>query len=146
VLQTASIEDSARVRASEAGATDFLSKPVEADRLRDVLERAARHRRAEDLRSARGLATPPRAPSALPLLALTPTLTSAVIAGESEVAIAALGELQLHARRSQLERIDRACAALYDALLDGDGIEAMVELELAIARFAEDADRDAAQR
>jgi CheY-like chemotaxis protein len=139
VLQTASIEDSARARALDAGATDFLAKPVEAERLRDVLERAARHRRVEDLRDARGLAPAPREAVALPLLALLPGLTVAVIAGEIEVAMAALGELQLDARRRQLERIDRACTALHDALLESDGLEALVDLELAVASFAREA-------
>ncbi|GAB4196218.1 MAG: hypothetical protein OHK0013_03240 [Sandaracinaceae bacterium] len=139
VLQTASIEDSARARALDAGAMDFLPKPVDGERLREVLQRAARHRRAEDLRLVRGLRPPPREGAALSLLGLLTTLTVAVIAGESEVAMAALGELQLDARRRQLERIDRACTALHDALLEGDGIEAMVELEDAVSSFARDA-------
>jgi signal transduction histidine kinase/DNA-binding response OmpR family regulator len=139
VLQTASIDEAARTRAREAGVVDFLPKPVDAVQLREVLLRATRHRRAEDRRATRHVRRPAPETATQPVLALLDPLVHCVISGEAEAALGQLGELQALARRRQLDRVDRACSALHDALLEGEGVEALVDLEEAIAEYAAEA-------
>ncbi len=142
VLQTASVTVEARTRARAAGVSDFLPKPFETAQLHGVMMRAERHRRLEDRRAARALARPARDPATLAAVALVEPVAEAVVLGETDVALAQIGELQALARRRQLDRIDRCCSALHDALLENEGLEALVDLEEAVWNYARDASTD----
>jgi signal transduction histidine kinase/CheY-like chemotaxis protein len=142
VLQTASVSDEARARARAAGVTDFLPKPFEAEQLEDVVLRAERHRRLEDRRLTRTLARPARDPATHAATALVEPIAESIVFGETDVALAHLGELQALARRRQLDHIDRCCSALHDALLESEGLEALVDLEEAVWTYAREASTD----
>jgi signal transduction histidine kinase/CheY-like chemotaxis protein len=142
VLQTASVSDEARARARAAGVADFLPKPFEAEQLEEVVLRAERHRRLEDRRLLRTLARPARDPATHAATALVEPIAESIVFGETDVALSHLGELQALARRRQLDRIDRCCSALHDALLESEGLEALVDLEDAVWTYAREASTD----
>lgn len=128
VLQTATI-DGIYEEASRAGFADALTKPIEPTRLRMVLKHAAQHRALQDARAARGLLEPQEDGASAGLAELLVPLVLAVIKEDPDHARVVLGELQLVARRRMLHGIDRACSRLYDALLDGDAVDALLQLE-----------------
>jgi signal transduction histidine kinase/CheY-like chemotaxis protein len=142
VLQTATVSDEARSRARQAGVTDFLPKPFEAEQLEEVILRAERFRRLEACRALRTLARPARDPATHGATALVEPIAEAIVFDETDVALAHLGELQALARRRQLDRIDRSCSALHDALLESEGLEALVDLEEAVFAYAREASTD----
>ncbi|MBN8616153.1 MAG: hypothetical protein J0L92_36520, partial [Deltaproteobacteria bacterium] len=81
-------------------------------------------------------------PATLAAVALVEPVAEAVVLGETDVALAQIGELQALARRRQLDRIDRCCSALHDALLESEGLEALVDLEEAVWNYAREASTD----
>jgi len=142
VLQTASIDEQARARARQVGVLDFLPKPFEVEQLRDVMLRAARHRRLEERRGQLGIVRPRHDPATHAAVSLLAAVGEAILFGETDVAFAQLGELQALARRRQLDRVDRCCSALHDALLESEGLEALADLEAAVWAYAREATTD----
>ncbi|MBX7194904.1 MAG: response regulator [Sandaracinaceae bacterium] len=142
VLQTASVSEEARSNARRAGVVDFLPKPFEAEQLEAVILRAERHRRLQDRRAQRGVTQAGHDPATHAAVVLLAPVAEALVLGETDVALAQLGELQALARRRQLDRIDRCCSALHDALLESEGLDACVELEEAVWAYAREASTD----
>jgi signal transduction histidine kinase/DNA-binding response OmpR family regulator len=128
VLQTATI-DGIYEEATKAGFADALTKPIEPTRLRMILGQAAQHRALQNERAARGLPEPQDGAASAGLAELLVPLVLAITKEDPDHARVVLGELQLVARRRMLHGIDRACSQLYEALLDGDGVEALLQLE-----------------
>lgn len=128
VLQTATI-DGIHEEATRAGFADALTKPIEPARLRMVLGHASQHRVLQDARDERGLPEPPEGAASAGLSELLGPLILAITKEDADHARAVLGELQLVARRRMLHGIDRAGSRLYDALLDGDAMDALLQLE-----------------
>ncbi len=133
VLQTATI-DGIHEEASKAGFADALTKPIDPTRLRMVLGHASQHRVIQDARDARGLPEPREGAASAGLSELLVPLVLAITKEDADHARAVLGELQLVARRRMLHGIDRAGSRLYDALLDGDAMEALFQLEAEVQR------------
>ncbi len=146
VLQTASIDEQARVRARQVGVLDFLPKPFEVEQLRDVMLRAARYRRLEERRAQLAIVRPRHDPATHGAVSLLVAVGEAILFGEADVALAQLGELQALARRRQLDRIDRCCSALHDALLESEGLEALADLEAAVWAYSREATTDHGER
>ena len=128
VLQTATI-DGIHEEASRAGFADALTKPIEPARLRMALGHASQHRVLQDARDERGLPEPLEGAASAGLSDLLVPLILAITKEDADHARAVLGELQLVARRRMLHGIDRAGSRLYDALLDGDAMDALLQLE-----------------
>ena len=68
------------------------------------------------------------------------------VEGHRDDALSALvyleAKLQALARRRQLDHVDRCCSALHDALLESEGLEALVDLEEAVWNYAREASTD----